>query len=154
LEVCVNRYRGAEIFCQCEARYIKTHPTDDGYLVYFAWHGAKRGKFKDNIHRDLMWIHAKKFVFAAAGALGTSELLLRSKALGLKMSDSVGKNISGNGDILAFGYNTDRYVNGMGLSHPLPDRPVGPTITGVIDMRDTSDVLDGYVVEVSQNILV
>lgn len=94
-----------------------------------------------------MWIHAKSFVFLGAGSLGTTEILLRSRALGTRMSDRIGKDLSGNGDILAFGYNTDRNVNGMGHSRPSPEHPVGPTITGVIDMRDSSEVLNGYVVE-------
>jgi hypothetical protein len=71
--------------------------------VYFACHTSKRGLFKKNIYHDLMWVHAKDFVFLGAGALGTSEILLRSKALGMKMSNRVGKDMSGNGDILAFG---------------------------------------------------
>ena len=138
---------GAEMFCECEVRYIKKHPTEEGYLVYFAWHGAQRAKFKDNIYYDLMWIHAKKFVFMGAGALGTTEILLRSKGLGLKMSDRVGKDMSGNGDILAFGYNTSEVVNGMGRSFPEPGMPIGPTITGVIDCRTQNNPLDGYVIE-------
>ncbi|KAF2103993.1 cholesterol oxidase [Rhizodiscina lignyota] len=138
---------GAEIFCECEVRYLKKHPTEEGYLVYFAWHGAKRGMFKDNIHHDLMWIHARKFVFLGAGALGTTEILLRSKALGMRMSDRIGRDMSGNGDILAFGYDTDYEVNGMGKSFPDPYRPIGPTITGVIDCRDQPNPLDGYVIE-------
>ena len=51
-----------------------------------------------------MWIHAKNMVFLGAGTLGTSEILLRSKQMGLKMSDTVGTGMSGNGDILAFGF--------------------------------------------------
>src|SRR5438105_2188610 len=90
-------------FCECEVRYIKKHPKGDGYIVYFAWHGGNRGAFKDNLYIDLMWVHAKKFVFLGAGTLGTSEILLRSKQLGLHMSKTVGTGMSGNGDILAFG---------------------------------------------------
>ena len=71
--------------------------------MLFSWHGSKRAVFKDHFHCDLMWVYAKKFVFLGAGALGTTEILLRSKALGLSMSDKVGKDMSGNGDILAFG---------------------------------------------------
>lgn len=71
--------------------------------MYFAWHGSKRGLFKKNLYHDLMWVHAKKFVFLGAGALGTTEILLRSKALGMNMSSRVGQDMSGNGDILAFG---------------------------------------------------
>ncbi len=97
---------GAEMFCECEVRYIVKLPDDDvrkGYLIYFAWHGRNRGHFKANLHGDLMWVHAKEAVFLGAGAIGTTEILLRSKAMGLPMSGQVGQNMSGNGDILAFG---------------------------------------------------
>ena len=114
-----------------------------------------------------MWVHAKKFVFLGAGSLGTTEVLLRSKQAGLKMSERVGTEMSGNGDILAFGYigtflislilpkwltitfryNTDRAVNAMGRACPAPELPIGPTITGVIDCRDQENFLDGFVIE-------
>jgi cholesterol oxidase len=38
-------------------------------------------------------------VFLAAGTLGTNEILLRSRAYGLKVSDRLGKGFSGNGDV-------------------------------------------------------
>ena len=40
-------------------------------------------------------------------------------------------------------------MNGVGKSHPNPERPIGPCITGVIDCRDTdpTNFLDGYVIE-------
>lgn len=140
---------GAEMFCECEVRYIKKHPDQEigGYLVFFAWHGSKRGAFKDNLYEDLMWVHARKAVFLGAGAIGTTEILLRSKKLGLSMSERVGTNMSGNGDILAFGYNTDTEVNAIGRAYPSPYNPVGPTITGVIDRRDTENPLDGFVIQ-------
>lgn len=95
---------GAEMFCECEVRYIeKVKDSRGGYIVYFAWHGRNRGHFKGNLHGDLMWVHAKKAVFLGGGAIGTTEILLRSKALGLSMSDQIGQNMSGNGDILSFG---------------------------------------------------
>ncbi|KAI9840114.1 MAG: hypothetical protein M1837_001918 [Sclerophora amabilis] len=138
---------GAEMFCECEVRHIRKDPSGEGYIVYFAWYGGKRDAFKDNFHDDLMWVRAKKFVFLGAGTLGTTEILLRSKHLGLRMSQNVGEGMSGNGDILAFGYNTDEKVNAMGRPQPSPDHPIGPTITGVIDMRDQTNPLDGFVVE-------
>lgn len=95
-----------------------------------------------------MWVHAKKAVFLGAGSIGTTEILLRSKKLGLSMSDKVGVNMSGNGDMLAFGYNTDEEVNAIGRSYPSPYKPVGPTITGVIDRRKNHEnALDGFVIE-------
>ncbi|KAK0636276.1 hypothetical protein B0T17DRAFT_503744 [Bombardia bombarda] len=139
---------GAEMFCECEVRHIQKAKNGEGYLVFFAWHGRNRGHFKANLHGDLMWVRAKKAVFLGAGAVATPEILLRSKALGLHMSNMVGQNMSGNGDILAFGYNTDEQVNGIGRAYPSPYNPIGPTITGVIDCRNkTANPLDGFVIE-------
>ncbi|KUI63878.1 Cholesterol oxidase [Cytospora mali] len=140
---------GAEMFCECEVRHIqKCNDARGGYNVFFAWHGRNRGHFKANLHGDLMWVHAKKAVFIGGGAIGTTEILLRSKQLGLSMSEQVGQNMSGNGDILAFGYNTDELVNGVGRPMPSPYNPVGPCITGIIDNREGHDnPLDGYVIE-------
>ncbi|KAH8908597.1 FAD/NAD(P)-binding domain-containing protein [Coniochaeta sp. PMI_546] len=139
---------GAEMFCECEARYIEKAKDREGYIIYFAWHGRNRGHFKANLHGDLMWVYAKKAVFLGAGALGTTEILLRSKAMGLSMSNQVGMNMSGNGDILAFGYNTDENANAIGRAFPSPYKPVGPTINGVIDCREGHDnPLDGFVIE-------
>ena len=120
--------------------------------MQFAWHGDKRGKFKDSLHTELMWVQAREFVFLGAGTLGTTEILLRSRAYGLKMSPKLGMNMSGNGDILAFGYNSKMIANAIGTQNEsyLTTSPVGPTINGIIDMRDEEvapNVLDGYVIE-------
>lgn len=94
---------GAEMFCEVEVRHI-TEAEQGGYIVWFAWHGRNRGHFRANLHNDLMWVHAKSAVFLGAGSIGTTEILLRSRAMGLDLSPQVGQNMSGNGDILAFGY--------------------------------------------------
>ncbi|THU97328.1 FAD/NAD(P)-binding domain-containing protein [Dendrothele bispora CBS 962.96] len=141
---------GAEIFCECEVRYVKRDPSGKGYIVYYAWHGDGREHFKDSFYNELMWVRARELCFLGAGALGTTEILLRSRAHGLKMSPMVGQKLSGNGDVLSFGYNTDKIVNGVGRENPPASNPPGPTITGVIDNRgpETSpNVLDGYVIE-------
>ncbi|TWU74838.1 hypothetical protein ED733_000839 [Metarhizium rileyi] len=140
---------GAEIFCQCEVRYIE-EVTDGrgGYMVYFAWHGHKRGIFKDRLHQDLLWVHARRAVFLGAGAIGTTEILLRSRDMGLSVSDCVGQGMSGNGDMLTFGYNTDERVNAMGRQRPCHKHPIGPTINAVIDMRGRSDnPLDDFMIQ-------
>ncbi|KAJ7057776.1 hypothetical protein C8F01DRAFT_1151027, partial [Mycena amicta] len=144
---------GADIFCECEVRHIEKAKDDTGndrpgYIVCYAWHGRNRGHFKDNIYSDLMWVYAKNAVFLGAGALGSSEILLRSKLVGLETSDWVGQNMSGNGDILAFGYNTNQYANAIGRPHPSPSAPIGPTINGIIDYRSGHEnPLDGFVIE-------
>ncbi|KAI5867312.1 FAD/NAD(P)-binding domain-containing protein [Durotheca rogersii] len=140
---------GTDMFCEVEVRYIAKAPSNQpGYIVYFAWHGRNRGHFKANLHGDLMWVHARKAVFLGAGAIGTTEILLRSRDMGLELSDKVGQNMSGNGDIFSFGYNVDDEVNSMGRPFPSPYHPIGPCITGIIDNREGHDnPLDGYVIE-------
>ena len=94
---------GAEMFCECEVRYVTKAPAGrGGYIVYFVWHTGKRARFR-GAGDDLMWVHANKVVALGAGSLGTTELLLRSRKMGLSMSDEVGKGMSGNGDMLGFG---------------------------------------------------
>ncbi|RAL05213.1 FAD/NAD(P)-binding domain-containing protein [Aspergillus ibericus CBS 121593] len=137
---------GAEIFCECEVRYVTKAPDREGYIVYFAWRSCGRDRF-NTFFEDLMWVHAKKFVFFGAGSIGTTEILLRSRQMGLDLSDDLGTEMSGNGDMLGFGYNTDHQANCIARPEPTPDRPVGPCITSVLDLRDQKNPLDGFVVE-------
>jgi cholesterol oxidase len=88
-------------------------------------------------------------VVLSAGSLGSTEILLRSKALGLQVSEHVGHSFSSNGDFQSFAYNTPEAVNGIGAGcHPASEiGPVGPCITGVIDLRDHPDFQDALVIE-------
>lgn len=88
-------------------------------------------------------------VVLGAGTIGSTEILLRSRARGLPVSERLGEGFSGNGDVLAFGYDTDRTINGIGFGTRPPGEiaPVGPCIAGIIDNRKTQDVRDGYVIE-------
>ncbi|KAL7961890.1 hypothetical protein V8C34DRAFT_243312 [Trichoderma compactum] len=141
---------GADMFCKCEVRYIeKVQDERGGYLIYFAWHGRGRERFAaENTYGDLMWVHAKKAVFLGAGSIGTTEILLRSKQMGLSTSDWVGRGMSGNGDMLAFGHNCEQQVNALGKATPDPANPVGPTITCAIDNREGhANPLDGYIIQ-------
>jgi hypothetical protein len=61
------------------------------------------------------------------------------------MSPAVGRDMSSNGDILSFGYNTDYEVNAIARLHPNPKAPVGPTIMGIIDCRGQDNALDGVI---------
>lgn len=49
---------GAEIFCECEVRYILPDPSGKGYVVYYAWHGDERKAFKNAFYNELMWVRA------------------------------------------------------------------------------------------------
>jgi cholesterol oxidase len=88
-------------------------------------------------------------VFIAAGALGSTEIMLRSKARGLALSERVGRRFTGNGDVLAFVYDADAPTHplGFGLAPPADRRRVGPCITGAIDLRGTDDFDQGMIIE-------
>jgi cholesterol oxidase len=89
-------------------------------------------------------------VVLAAGTLGSTQILLRSRAAGLPVSHRLGHGFSGNGDVLAFAYDTDRPVQGVGFGPRVPGNGtvVGPTITGLIDLRDTgANPEDGLIIE-------
>jgi cholesterol oxidase len=88
-------------------------------------------------------------VIVSAGTIGSTALLLRSRKQGLSVSGMLGKHFTGNGDVLAFAYNTEPVINGVGWgAHEKGEiPPVGPTITGLIDHRGTPNVRDGYVIE-------
>ncbi|KAG0205147.1 hypothetical protein BGX28_003188 [Mortierella sp. GBA30] len=147
---------GAEIFTACNVLRVehtsKKPKQKAPYVVYFEWQDPSRGDF---LHEHGPSSSAPMFVTAdivvlGAGALGSTGILLRSQKNGLKTSDQVGKNFSGNGDFLAFSYNGETLVNGVSMGDEDPkkfEHKVGPVITGLIDYRDTPNVMDGYVVE-------
>ncbi|MEE9451788.1 MAG: GMC oxidoreductase [Gammaproteobacteria bacterium] len=134
---------GAEIFTQAKVSHIKKQ--GDKWVVYYASGGTGKDKFGA----------PDKFVLAdiviiAAGTLGSNEIMLRSKQKGLDCSDEIGKNFTGNSDVLAFAYNTDPAINsiGRGASEAEFKNPAGPCITSVIDTRQSvTDYKDGINME-------
>ncbi|CAI7661418.1 unnamed protein product [Penicillium discolor] len=138
---------GAEIFCGCEVQFVE-RTGGGGYTIHFAWHGSGRSVFTDHFKEQLFWVKAKEFCFLGAGALGTTEVLLRSKQHGLHMSPLVGRNLSGNGDLLIFGYNGGANING--IARESSHAPPGTTVTAVIDNRvvdPRKNPLSGYVIQ-------
>lgn len=82
-------------------------------------------------------------VVLAAGTLGSTEILLRSRERGLPVSDRLGKRFSANGDIIAFGYGAKTTVNSVGVGYPprIPDMEIGASVSGQLEFRDP-DTLD------------
>ena len=134
------RSHGAEIFTNATVDSVERN--GDGWIVHFNDLGSGREVFGAP---DLFV--AADVVVLAAGALGSTEILLRSQQKGLGLSDQVGKRFSGNGDVLGFAYNADEEVNGMGFGPRLRKDVVGPCIAGIIDLRDTEDLEKGMVIE-------
>jgi cholesterol oxidase len=123
---------GAAIFCGVQVRTIEPGAGD-------AW--RLRIRIMDRAWRRFgnqeITIHAG-MVFLAAGTLGSTEILLRSRTRhpSLKLSRTLGRRFSGNGDAMAFGYNAPERVDGIGYGRSVPrDAAVGPTIAGMLDER-------------------
>ncbi|NDJ23209.1 GMC family oxidoreductase [Nostoc sp. B(2019)] len=133
---------GAEIYTQVTVRHIERQ--DNRWLVHFQLLNAGQEKFD----APTMFVSAD-IVILAAGTLGSTEILLRSQQAGLALSNQVGHNFTGNGDVLAFGYNTEQKINGVGFGNRPPSgrEPVGPCISGIIDMREQPRLDNGMVIE-------
>jgi len=133
---------GAEIYTQVDVRYIERK--EGKWLVYY--HALATGQEAFDIAPEFV---TADVVVLAGGTLGSTEILLRSRANGLAVSNHLGQGFTGNGDVLAFAYNTDVEINGIGYGNRRPGTvpPVGPCITGIIDQRATADLEQGMVIE-------
>jgi cholesterol oxidase len=133
---------GAEIYTRVSVQYLERK--DDKWVVHYMLPGEGRERFSAP---DLFL--TADLVVLSAGTLGSTEILLRSRAKGLQVSDQVGNHFSGNGDVLAFAFDCDRPIHGIGWGTRKPGvlPPVGPCITGIIDLRDVADVAQGFVIE-------
>ena len=91
----------------------------------------------------------------AAGTLGSSEILLRSRERGLGMSGQVGLHFGTDGDFFSVGYNAEAEWGGLGFgagpsskARQAKEGDSGPCITSVLDMRDPSKpARQGMIVE-------
>ncbi|HXW44853.1 MAG TPA: GMC oxidoreductase [Streptosporangiaceae bacterium] len=134
---------GAEIFTLADVRWVEPSAAG-GWRVHYQMLETGQEAFDaptEFVEGDI--------VILAAGTLGSTEILLRSAEKGLRLSSRLGEQFTGNGDVLAFSYNGEERVDGVGWgSSPSGRRAqTGPTITGVIDLRGTADVKDGMVIE-------
>ncbi|MBO0707559.1 MAG: GMC family oxidoreductase, partial [Candidatus Dormibacteraeota bacterium] len=133
---------GAEIFtCVLVTRLERG---DGRWIIHYRLPDTGRGAFQ----APELFITADVVVLSA-GTLGTAEILLRSQAQGLCLSSRLGHRFTGNGDVLAFGYDSAIEIGGIGFGarHPDGRTPVGPCITGIIDVREQPDLRDGMVIE-------
>ena len=91
---------------------------------------------------------AADMVILAAGTLGSTEILLRSRERGLALSRRVGEQFSANGDIIAFGYGAKVPVNAVGVGHPAKvDMRVGAAVSGQIEIVDGNDLSHSLTVQ-------
>lgn len=133
---------GAEIFTGVSVRHLERQ--GDDWIVHFQLLESGREAFDG----PTLFVKAG-IVVLGAGALGSTEILLRSQQKGLALSSAVGRGFGSNGDVLGFAYNCDRLIRGIGMG-PIPADsrpPVGPTITGAINMTGEAKLEDGLLIE-------
>ena len=131
---------GAEIFTGTSVKRLERK--GKRWLVRFEATNSGLRKFGVSS----MFVTAETVVLAA-GSLGSTEILLRSRDAGLSMSDKVGHRFTGNGDVLGFAYNAKQLINGIGVGSARPGTGPGPCITGLIDLRDTPLLEDAMIIE-------
>ncbi|WP_437562753.1 alpha/beta fold hydrolase [Sorangium sp. So ce542] len=134
---------GAHIFVEVSVRHVERR-SDGKWNVHYQVLDTGREAFDAPT-----LVVTASIVVLSAGTLGSTEILLRSKELGLPLSDQLGQGFSGNGDMLGFGYNCTPKLEGIGFGHRAVSAtsPVGPCITGVIDMRNQADIKDDIIIE-------
>ncbi|SDK98720.1 cholesterol oxidase [Catalinimonas alkaloidigena] len=133
---------GAEIFTEVGVQWIEQ--VGDRWRVFYE-HRSGRKRF----NAPELFVSAD-LVVLAAGALGSTEILLRSRARGLHVSPRLGESFTGNGDFLGFAFNNDIAINGVGtgLKEVNDADRCGPCITGIIDLRKApAQQVEGMVIE-------
>jgi choline dehydrogenase-like flavoprotein len=103
-------------------------------------HGARWSVTTVFTDESLRRRHAKlelhaRHVILAAGTLGSTEILLRSRSYALPVSKKLGQQFSCNGDNLAAVHGGPKEVRTTTEEHsPLRGRAIGPTITSVVEL--------------------
>jgi len=101
--------------------------------------GKRRRWMVDAVHRSLVRgrprarrvrLHAD-LVVVAAGAAGSTELMLRSRGRALPLSAALGTRISGNGDAMVLSFDGERE---LATAPSAPGPAPGPTITLTVDI--------------------
>ncbi|MEO1729457.1 MAG: GMC oxidoreductase [Pseudomonadota bacterium] len=146
---------GAQIFTQAKVLWIERAGEGEDAR----WHVHVAHNTEEPV--DPPVIITADHVILGAGAIGSTEILLRSREQGLPLSDRLGESFSGNGDALGFAYDSyfkstkdgddvtaqPFYAMGIGTSDVGEEAYPGPCITGVIDMRNADDPAKGLVIE-------
>lgn len=125
---------GAELFTEVAVRRVERR----GARWRVMWEPLDRGRAR--FAAPLCAVEAE-VVILAGGALGSAEILLRSRTSGLPLSDQVGRRFTGNGTLTGLSYNMDRPVFGVGWGRREAGAYVGPAISGMIDLRERGMVL-------------
>lgn len=129
--------RGAEIFCGGWVEAVARDPSGSHWIV--DWHFTRT---EPRPPGDRPWRLRAAHVVLAAGSLGSTEILLRSRERGLRVSPALGTRFSTNGDMIAAVFRQKDAVHASADEDtPVGAHGVGPTITGMARLGDEGAIL-------------
>lgn len=103
---------GTEIFAEIYVSHIQYLESDKLYLIFYKDISSETGSIREDSFRIIKAGNA----VISAGAVGTSEILLRSREKkSLQIPETVGKYFSGNGGFISGGISVDFDVNQIGV---------------------------------------
>jgi choline dehydrogenase-like flavoprotein len=127
------RAHGAEMFCGGTVSTLARDPGDSFWQV--RWHYTEPALRPAD---GMPFVVRAKRVVLAAGALGSTEILLRSESASLRFSDRLGEKLSINGSRIAAGARHPERVRAVAEEESDPAdeaaRRIGPTITGLVQV--------------------
>lgn len=134
---------GADIFTQTKVEWLEKLGSGAGWRI----HGQY---YTDGVAHSAFTLDARNVVLSA-GAVNSTEILLRSEMHGLKVSPLLGTGFSGNGDFFGLAYNGDEETDVLGYGNRVPTakeaRQPGPSIVGAIRYNASAPLKDRITVE-------
>lgn len=131
------KWHGAEIYTAATVSHLERD--EHAWIIHYALTEPLRPLDPKATLRQIR----ARYVVLAAGAFGSTEILMRTKVRSegkLVFSEKLGAQFSTNGDMISAGYKLGAKANAAGAeSDALGARYVGPTITGVARVER-----DGY----------
>ncbi len=127
---------GAQINTLCEVRGFEPRESGGGYAVHYVRHDPERPE-TDTSEIPVQTITADRLVLAA-GALGSTFLLLKNRGAFPGLSERLGTRFCGNGDLVTFAVRAREEVDGKKVPRMI-DPGHGPAITSAIRVADRVD---------------
>jgi len=138
---------GVEIFTGVTVNSLKKerdHNNESLWLLNTVYTNSRLRSREQETERVIKTRH----VILSAGAIGSTEILMRSRQNGLSFSDKLGKQFSSNGDMMVVGYAHNQEVNAVASPNIAQSkRNIGPTISGMIDLRGNRDKQQQIVIQ-------
>ncbi|HXH30053.1 MAG TPA: GMC family oxidoreductase [Bacteriovoracaceae bacterium] len=124
----IAKANGAEIYSMIEVNHIEKK--NGKYIVHYTKHMAAFGLLprKGQVSTDC--------VIMAAGSMGSTEIMMKSRLKGLRLSPALGSRFSANGDVMGMSYNGNGSTDILGTKGLLKiEAPVGQAIMVYADYR-------------------